>query len=600
MIENTDAKRIVDEAFSRNYEAMSNRREAWKLYYSYYNQMYPDPEEESQYTNNSFDPVLAEKVETYRPFICRRIPDLQFVPRELDADSAISRKHEFFQRYQWYRQGMKQKRQSLAFYAVLLGTAGLFQFYRKDEDEVWSRTFKDGLAVENSERKTIYDDPDCEVIDIMFDFLPDGVGTDIDSCGNIIHIQYFTPERLRNLAKGDQPWITNLPNEVFNYYGASNLETKLNELDRFKDSHSLVGLIKSGIVEVRNYWEDDRLIIQLNREFIARDSKNPFKALRKKKPFALFKFLDDPTQFWGKGLGDILVKTQHVTNVLERLKIDAAKDELRPKMIAPFNSGIDPSPLYNGEKYVIEGPATMNPLQFLPKPDLSTVGLATQADMRNRADSVSGAPPLLSGMSGGGESATESRIMQSNLMQRAFYVLGNIDFGFAKWMLNNVALAVQYYPEKKDLRVMNEQGGLIQGTITYDELLSGVDVEVKANSGQPITADDRTLQADAMLSRFGADPWFKARKIRVAAARMMELPIDPEDLVYTEQEMAQQQAAQYKQAMEKDQADKQHELQMAMARAMFKEGAEEQPAAMPAQVPSGPPAGVRQLSLIHI
>jgi len=574
-INNTDAHRIVEDAFMTDDGGMANRRDAWKLYYAYYNQQYPDPEEESQYTNNSFDPVIAEKVETYRPFMCRRIPDLQHVPRA-GSTSDKARKHEIWQRYMWYVQRMKAKRQKISWYCGLFGSAVIFQFYRKDEEEVWTRTFdKEGQVTEKTETKTVYDDPDCEVVDILYDFIPDGIGTDIDSCRRIIHLQYMTPEKARKLTQGKDPWFHSLPDDLEDYYGPNRREDRLNELDRFKDSHNLGLIVRGGLVEVMNYWEDDRLIIELNRHWTARDSGNPFKALRKKKPFTLFKFLDDPTQFWGKGLGDLCVKTQHTANVLERLKIDSAKRSLRPVSISPLGAGVDPSPLYEGERYNVESPSPSAPVQFIPTPDLSTIGLATQVDIRNRADSVSGAPPLFSGMtSGGDKSATENRLMQSNLMQRAFYVLGNMDAGFAEWMLKNVAMAAQFYPFKKDIRVVNDQGGLIEGTLTYDDIVSGVDVEVKTNSGQPITADDRSLQADAMLARFGQDPWTRPRDVRVAAAKMYELPLDPDKMFITEQEMSQAQQAQEEKALALKKMENDHEIKMAMARAMFKNGAE--------------------------
>jgi hypothetical protein len=575
--EDRHALDLVLRAFERNNAAMQNRREAWLVYYSYYNQMYPDPEEEAQYTNNSFDPILAEKCETYRPFLCRRLPDLQFVPRE-DSDEEKARKQEFWQLYQYYRQGMKKKRQDLAFYTTLYGTGVLFHFYHKHEQEVWTRSFdQDGTVHETVKKKTLYDDPDCEVVDIMNDYFPDDIGTDIDSCHNIVFRQYIPWQELLEKSKGEDPWIKTFPAELEDSYGGYHLEEKKDALDRFRDSHSIMSLAEAGIVEILNYWEDDRLIIVANRAFVLRDSKNPFKGLRRKKPFTLFKFLDDPHQFWGKGLGDLCVKTQHVANVIERLKIDAAKDILRPKGITPFGSGIDPSPLYNGERYTIEGPATRAPIEWLPKPDFANIGLLTQADLRSRVDSVTGAPPQFSGMvAQGDQSATESRISQSNLMIRAFYVLGNQDAGFANWMKMNVGLAAQYYPHQRDIRIFNEQGGLIQGTITYDELMSGVDIEVKTNSGQPITADDRSLQADAMWSRFGQDPWVRPRVIRETAMKMFELPVDPNKLLYSEQEMAQMQEAQIKAAQDQDRRDKEHELIMAQARAMLKN--DEEPA----------------------
>ena len=56
-----------------------------------------------------------------------------------------------------------------------------------------------------------YDDPDCEVMDIVYDFFPDDFGRDIDGCRSIVYRRLITKEELLAGSEGDDPWYNNKP-----------------------------------------------------------------------------------------------------------------------------------------------------------------------------------------------------------------------------------------------------------------------------------------------------------------------------------------------------------------------------------------------------
>ena len=198
---------------------------------------------------------------------------------------------------------------------------------------------------------------------------------------------------------------------------------------------------------------------------------------------------------------------------------------------------------------------------------MAMAGLPTKAEMLERAATLTGATPLFKGsISGGDDTATKARIEQNNLLARAFYSLDNMDEGFARWMENNIGLALQYYEKEREFRISGETGGVMFQTLKYEDLLSGVDVQVKSNSGQPITVDEKSLQADRMAAMFRGDPVVKQDALTELLMKMIEPPEDIRRLLYTPQEMATMQQAQMKAAEEAAQLQHQRELELIFAK----------------------------------
>lgn len=544
-----DTLELVNEAFTQNLGAITNRREAFKLFYRNFRQIY-ETDEDAAFNNNYFDPITMETVATYRPFICARPPNLKHRPREVTDIEAADRMRSW-QDYQWYVQKMQAKRKKLSWFTALFGTGVLYHFYRKETSTQKYKDFAGGKVVWKEREVNKYDDPDSEVIDVVNDFFPDDFGTDPNTCLNIIFRQYVHVDEIKRLSTGPDPWLTEkfAADKLLACSSPSDFSDKKTSYERFQDA-KFVDLFKCGIVELLNYWENDRLVIVANRTFVLRDTPSPYHV--KRKPFTIFVDEDNPAELWGIGEAEILVKTQHVLNTVGRMHIDAAKRQLRQLFISQIGSDLDPGAMYDEEGYTTETAFPQGVIP-LPPPVMSNAGLPTMAEIRYSADRATGFTPLFKGMSGqGADTATEKRLEQGNMMSRAFYKLGQFDEGYASWMMWNVGLALQFYPEQKFFRVVNK-GGVEWKTLNYKDLLAGVDVEIESQSGKPVGIDEKTLQADSLLATYTQNPFINQRELTQMTLEMKEIP-EYERIMKTEEQVMQEQQQQM-QAMQQQQQD---------------------------------------------
>ncbi len=554
--------KVID-SFKEGWDATINRREAFLDFYNNYRQVY-STDEEARFLNNVFSTLTYETVETFRPYLTQYPPDLGVVPRE-EGDTEGAKRLEEWQRYQWYCQNMERKQKSLAWYILVYGTGLLYHFYRLESAKVPLRirdpftgevTLKDKMV-------RVYDDPDCQVIDIVNDFVPDPFGRTLQDCNYIIIRRYIHKNDVKRMSQGEDPWFQNevSAKELGDLYDDRTWKYQQELFDRYRDSQELLSAAKRNMVEVMEYWEEDRVVVVANREFLLRDSKNPHYMLSamRRRPFTLFRDIDNPHELWGIGEAEIVCKGQHELNSIKRMRIDAAKRILRQGWVAPLNSGFDPSGFYESDSdYVVES----NMSEFLKPinpPQLELAGLQSESDIKLDQENATGAGPLFkSGVAQRTATATGDRIGQANIMSRANYKLDNFNEGFKSWMEINAALAAQYYPEERSFRVLNDKGFQVKD-ILYVDLVSGVDYEIASASSKPLTKEDRMMQADILMARYNQDPFVRQRELREVVMQLSETPyrdklLKTEEEVAAEQQQAMQQAQQMQQAQMEQQA----------------------------------------------
>lgn len=547
---------LVTEAWEEADQAVSERVEAYKQYYRNYRQVYTS-DEENQYTNNVFSTITVETIHTFRPFIVQHQPNIRYAPREF-TDIPLADKLSQWQQYQWAVQKMQAKKRQMAFNTLLYGFSPQYCFYRKNtrQIEVPSR-FGGGRK-----RVDVYDDPDCRVICPIYDFRTDPAGNSIDSCIYAMYRYYISKEEFRRCQKGPFPWFTDPidPDTLGTVYSAQDLESRLFDMDKFQDSKQ-INIFKERMIEIMEYWEDDRLVIVANRWKTVRPSgPNPYWAL-KKKPFFITTDEDNPHELFGMGEGEILSKAQHEQNTIKRMRIDAVKRLLRPGFMAPPGSGFDPSTYYQDEGYIVEAniPDFIKPLINYPL-NIEQIGLPTLAESRSETDNATGANPLFKGGAFSNDTATGKRIQQTNMMARANYKLDNFNLGLADWMQINIGLAMQFYPEFRVFRILNDQGAVDFTVLFYEELMTPVDIEVESASARPTTREDRLMEAEILFTRFNQDAFTDQYKLRQTVHALSDFSkyglLKPLEQVMKEQQAAAEAA--------QDAADKESENEIAM------------------------------------
>lgn len=529
-------KRVL-ECFQEAWSATTNRRDGFMDFYRNYRQMYESDDEE-QFLNNVFSTITLETIETFRPYLTSIPPDISVLPSDDMQNADAAKRVEEWQRYQWYCQGMDTKRKKIVFFMLLYGTAVLYHYYRLESEKLPTKFFNPNGSVEIKGVETsLYDDPDCEVVDIINDFLPDPFGKSVATCNYIIYRRYMHINELKRLSKGDEPWFTETPSvdEIGQMYEDFYTGTDRNAFDRYGDDKEIATAAKRNMVEVLEYWEDDRLVIVANRDHLLRDSKNPYYRI-KKKPFSVFYDVDNPHEIWGIGEGEILAKGQHELNFIKRARQDIVKRLLKPGFIAPTGSGFDPAGYYREEGLTIET-ALPDMIKPLPLPtDYEQIGLQSEMELKSDQENATAATPLFKGaMRQASETATAGRIQQSNVLSRANYKVDNFSDGIKQWMEWNVGLASIYYPEYKKFRVRTQHGFNI-GMVHYQDFLRGLTYEIASASAHPTTRDDRLMQADMLFTRFMQNPFVRQDQLIQIVMKLMDVPYQ-DRLLKTQQEV---------------------------------------------------------------
>lgn len=224
--------------------------------------------------------------------------------------------------YQWNHMGMRLKmydyiKDSLMYSKGIAKVSWNFQTKTKtfmepmvgENDEI---TFK-----ETKKSDVSYDDPKVDIVDPM-DIYIDPDATCIDEAQFVIHRKTVALSELQ-----DNPNYKN----VSKLKGGKDADPYMDKLTRYndaiptKDKHS-------DLIEILEYWEQDRLIVLANRGVILRDSPNPYN--HKKLPFVELDDYRDPHRLYGQSELSVIDPLQREINAIRNQRRDYDNLALNP------------------------------------------------------------------------------------------------------------------------------------------------------------------------------------------------------------------------------------------------------------------------------
>lgn len=184
-----------------------------------------------------------------------------------------------------------------------------------------------GMQVVETE-EVAYDDNELVNID-YFDFWPDPRGHDIDSCRFVFHREWLTKEQIEGRLKVYEragsgqiyppSWEdiasggSHLEEGKWERLSAVGISAETSDGD-FRDG--------SGLYEVLNYWEDERLCLMINRVAVVYDGANPYWR-HSKKPFTASSFEPGINDFYGQSAMQIIEHLQEELNTTHNQRIDS-------------------------------------------------------------------------------------------------------------------------------------------------------------------------------------------------------------------------------------------------------------------------------------
>lgn len=169
----------------------------------------------------------------------------------------------------------------------------------------------------------------------------------------------------------------------------------------------------AGLIEVLEYWTDDRLIVVGGREVVLYDKRNPLRI--KRKPFVVCAAMPDAFQMVGISVVESLAQLQEYLWTLQNQRIDALR--LLTNVITLIRSDVDDPDSFEffpGAQWIVEDPGQVGQLQI--DATAAQITLEAEALIKGDLQNMLGGLPMAGGVSSGAidqETATGMSIITS-------------------------------------------------------------------------------------------------------------------------------------------------------------------------------------------
>ena len=378
------AQKLVNDRFKRakNFRE-TDQEEIWKRSYNNYRgildqSLYP-------WRSKLFIPWSFTVVETIIPKVFARDPKWRAISTQpdLDPEGGNGRTVQDLLNYQWTRMGMRVKmydyiKDSLMYSKGYAKVTWNFQTKNKTYMEPVVGKGDKITFTKKTKNDVEYDDPKVEIVD-PFDIYVDPDATSLDDAAYLIHRKTMMLEELKQ-----NPNYSNV--EMINVENKKGVKTSnrahdwLEEETRFQgnqppqDSHK-------DLVEILEYWEQDRLIVVANRSVVLRDTPNPYN--HKQLPFVELDDYRDPHKYYGQSELSVMDPLQREINAIRNQRRDYDNLALNPviRMIPGVLRNPNSAVMSPGNVWMV---SDLNSMDIFGLPQLQ--GASTEIEERTAQD----------------------------------------------------------------------------------------------------------------------------------------------------------------------------------------------------------------------
>ena len=374
MSKQKDTQALVNDRFERaRSHRVTHQDEIWKRSYQNWRgeldqTLYP-------WRSKLFIPWSFTVVETIIPKVFARDPKWRALSRSPDFEEDGPQTVQDLLTYQWIRLGMRTKmydyiKDSLMFSKAFAKVSWNFQTKTKTYKE--PIVGKDDVITFETRTKSeiANDDPKIDIVD-PFDIYVDPDATSLDDAVYLIHRKTIPLDTLK-----ENPNYKNLDKIKQANYADQYMDKLVRHKDNIpqKDKHK-------ELVEVLEYWEEDRLIVVANRGVVLRDDPNPY--WHKMIPFVELDDYRDPHKFYGQSELSVIDPLQREINSIRNQRRDWDNIALNPPIL------MVPGTLRNPNSAVM-GPGNvwmvthLNSIDVLTLPQLQ--GSSSEIEERTASD----------------------------------------------------------------------------------------------------------------------------------------------------------------------------------------------------------------------
>ena len=488
-IDNKETLNLVNTRFNRarNYR-VNTQDEIWKRSYNNWRGVL----DQSQYPWRSklFIPWTFTVVETIIPKIFAREPKWRALAQSPDFPQDGPSVVQDLLTYQWKRLGMRLKMHDYIKDSLMYSKAYAkvsWNFKTKTKTIMEPVVGEDDEITFNKVTKSFIsnDDPKVDIVD-PFDVYVDPDAVAGEPVPYLVHRKTVPMKELE-----DNP----------NYKNVSKIKQKgsvdeyLDKLPRFQNNTPEKDTFKD-LVEVLEYWEDDRLIVVANRSVVLRDSPNPYE--HKMIPFVELDDYRDPHKYYGQSEASVIDPLQREVNSIRNQRRDYDNLALNPViqmvpgtirnpnsavmapgnvwMVSDLNSiGVFQLPQLQGASSEIEE-RTISDIQRTVAIDEIGIGLLPDNPQRRSATEVVTATTM----------AGKRFAMKIALLEEAVKKMGQMIF----------ALNQQFLDRERMIQIVGERGAEEWLELSPDDIRGDYHIDIEVGSMLP--KDEIAMRREAV------------------------------------------------------------------------------------------------------
>lgn len=475
------AQQLVSDRFERaRSHRTTHQDEIWRRSYNNYRgvldqSIFP-------WRSKLFVPWSFTVVETIIPKVFARDPKWRALSRNPDFPDDGPRTVQDLLSYQWKRENMRIKMYDYIKDALMYskGFAKVsWHFKTKTKTIEEPQVGENDKITFNKVQKTDieHDDPKIDIIDpsdiyIDPDATTSGFGGDAKY---IIHRKTVPLEQLK-----DNPNYQNV-NKIKQ---ASYADQYMDKLYRYNDNIPQKDKHKD-LVEILEYWEEDRLIVTANRNVILRDSPNPYH--HKQIPFVELDDYRDPHRLYGQSELSVIDPLQREINAIRNQRRDYDNLALNPVILTV------PGTLRNPNSTVMAPGSvwTVSDLQSIDTFQLPLLqGAATDiegqtADDIRRAVAIDEMGIGLMPQDSGRRSATEVVTAQNMAGKRFAMKIALIEEAVKKIGYLVFALNQQFLDRERMIQIVGERGANEWVELGPEDIRGDYFIDMEAGSMLP-------------------------------------------------------------------------------------------------------------------
>jgi len=242
---------------------------------------------------------------------------------------------------------------------------------------------------EDEQDVTIFDGPTMTVRDVRDFFRPESA-TNVDDAAWIIDRSWQTFDALKKMEEAGLYKRVDQLRETQNIAaqtGYGEREQILRNQDRTK-----------GLVEVLEYWTDERVITVGNRRVVLQDIPNPYRHGRK--PFVVTSAMPDAFQMDGISVVEALGQLQSMLWTIQNQGLDALR--LNGNPVTLIRSDVDDPDAFEfhpGAQWIVEDPGQVTNLPL--DPNVGNITIQREQLIKGDLQNIMGGLPMAGGVSSG-------------------------------------------------------------------------------------------------------------------------------------------------------------------------------------------------------